>query len=1298
MYLSLKSIELTGFKSFGKKTVLEFTSPIASIVGPNGSGKCVAGDSVVQCADGSRVSIKELFDNAHATAKRIKLYDDGIAILSSDSRVEVLALDCEKQLLVPREIAAFVRRSAPAKLLTLLMRSGRKITATPYHPVFALAKGKVTPVRADSLKAGARIASPRKFAIPGSKQVLSMFSVLAAFAAEDNVYVPYAPHLVADLVERVGKRSATLTTRDTLISPKIVQGFFDGQAILSTAAQTLWPMGDEEVLFPERILKSRTDGTIRIPEIVDERVARFLGYLIAEGRNCRNGQIRFVNDDLPLVDDFVECARASFDVSTTLRSYKGRGIIDAFISSKTLSCFIDRVFGVTRDGHSRVKKIPQQIFASPEVVVTAFLSALFEGDSYIHVPTKSSRSAYIEYASASETLARDVAALLLRLGVQAVVRSKLKHATNSPEPVRKMYWSVFIYGSHNLRILAEKLTLRGRKKSSLQKLLDLPQKTNPNLDLVPGAAELVRDLVREAKVSIKRIRAEYPTLAAYYEMRCEATRAGILRCIEAVDKYGIPTNRSGELISQLRILAESDVLWDEIVSIDTDRKEEYVYDLCIAVDHNFIANDVVVHNSNVAEAFRFVLGEQSMKSLRSKRGEDLIWGGSPALPRMNRAGVRVSFDNSKRILDIDFPEVTVERVVFRDGQNEYLLNGSQVRLKDVVRLLAGANIGGSGYQIISQGEADRILNASPKERREMVEDSLGLKLYQHKKAESERKLEETAVNIDKTKSLRRELAPHLKFLQAQVEKIEKAREMKEELKVLLSEYLAREHAWQAAQRAQLFEEGKSLEKEVQSIDTRLRDARRGSSGGAGENVARLEAELREAERRLGDMRRAREEMARELGRAEGALQATNVTVEQIVPVPHVRQFIREVEGAISDAERESDVGAIRNLLGTIRGRIKAFVDDLTGVAPVTNHEAKQNVDRLLMQLKRAEEDESQSASEAERIRSEIAHSREERFSAERQSVELEAALREVQGKLNVTRVGLENMKVLRQRFEEEVREGIALIGADIRGFENAEIPEGALSEDRSAQEKRRRAIERLKIKIEEAGVGEGDQTVKEFDQTRQRDEFLGRELVDLEKSAASLKDIIAELEKTIDERFKDGLKHINAALGGFFSKLFGGGVAKLEIELPAKSSRQGRDDRPTDLQDEDTEDLFGEEEELYAGLSIDVQLPRKKVRGLEVLSGGERALTSIALIFAMSQVNPPPFLILDETDAALDEANSKRYADMVQELGAKSQLIVITHNRATMSAAGELYGVTMDSSGVSKVLSVKLEEATKVAK
>ena len=107
--------------------------------------------------------------------------------------------------------------------------------------------------------------------------------------------------------------------------------------------------------------------------------------------------------------------------------------------------------------------------------------------------------------------------------------------------------------------------------------------------------------------------------------------------------------------------------------------------------------------SNVAEAFRFVLGEQSVKSMRGKKGEDLIWGGSDAVSRGNRAAVSITLNNEKRVFPIDFDEIILERSVHRDGQNEYSINGSKVRLKDVQELLTAANIGPTGHHIISQG-------------------------------------------------------------------------------------------------------------------------------------------------------------------------------------------------------------------------------------------------------------------------------------------------------------------------------------------------------------------------------------------------------------------------------------------------------------------------------------------------------------------------------------------------------------------------------------------------------------------
>ena len=199
--------------------------------------------------------------------------------------------------------------------------------------------------------------------------------------------------------------------------------------------------------------------------------------------------------------------------------------------------------------------------------------------------------------------------------------------------------------------------------------------------------------------------------------------------------------------------------------------------------------------SNVAEAFRFVLGEQSIKSMRGKRGEDLIWNGSTNEPRSNKASVKVVFDNSKKIFSIDFPEVIIERRVYRDGLNEYLINGSLVRLKDVLELLAGAHIGASGHHIISQGEADKILSANQKDRKSMVEDALGLKLYQYKHQESGRKLKKTFENIVQVEALRKEIAPHLKFLSKQVEKIEKTESMRNELLSLAQEYFKRRHLY-----------------------------------------------------------------------------------------------------------------------------------------------------------------------------------------------------------------------------------------------------------------------------------------------------------------------------------------------------------------------------------------------------------------------------------------------------------------------------------------------------------------------
>ncbi len=221
--------------------------------------------------------------------------------------------------------------------------------------------------------------------------------------------------------------------------------------------------------------------------------------------------------------------------------------------------------------------------------------------------------------------------------------------------------------------------------------------------------------------------------------------------------------------------------------------------------------------SNIAESIRFVLGEQSMKSMRGKRARISSGTARRAHHGRTRGSVALTFDNRSRFLNLDFDEVVVERVVNRDGSNEYRLNGTQVRLKDIQELLAGANIGETGHQIISQGEADKILSASTVERRQMLEDALGLTAYQYKLEESERKLERTRENMREVEGLRREIAPHLRFLKKQVEKIEKAEELKGSAASRFRAYFKREAAYLAAGKARIDGEMAARKGELEKV-------------------------------------------------------------------------------------------------------------------------------------------------------------------------------------------------------------------------------------------------------------------------------------------------------------------------------------------------------------------------------------------------------------------------------------------------------------------------------------------------
>lgn len=724
--------------------------------------------------------------------------------------------------------------------------------------------------------------------------------------------------------------------------------------------------------------------------------------------------------------------------------------------------------------------------------------------------------------------------------------------------------------------------------------------------------------------------------------------------------------------------------------------------------------------SNVAESFRFVLGEQSVKSLRGKKGEDLIWGGSDSVSRGNRASVVVTLSNEKRVFPVDFDEVVLERVVHRDGQNEYSVNGSKVRLKDVQELLASANIGPTGHHIISQGEADRILSANPRERREMIEDALGLKVYQFKKQEAERKLKKTKENSAQVESLRREVAPHLKFLERQMKKIERSLELQKELQCVYAEYLRREDVYIAHHSDRLRALRGTPENTLQELRSAHEKAKSKLEAKEDDEKRR---KLIEVEGKLAVVRAQHQELIKKSGQLEGQISFLQRRIEEAERKQHeteaialsygdVDQVVSSVEQAVERAKKSEEVSMLRRALEDVVHTMRTFLTkakekDAPSMSSEQNELSNLEKEKVSIEidLEAAAKEEEALQSAYNDVRGAIEADASESRDAERELFRIVGEERECERELADIDAELVVLERERNEFKRELQEAVSLIGRGAASyfscqiFENGEEigPEGIVAEDRGRQHERRRELEKMKIRLEELGSGDNQDVVKEYNEVKERDAFLERELGDLGASVEKLEALIGELNAQLDEQFVSGIEKIGKEFNTFFTLMFGGGEAKLEKTVQTVKRRKKENEL---LNDDDTVagEVGDEEGENEAGIELDVKLPNKRVKGLEMLSGGERALTSIALIFAMSQVNPPLFIILDETDAALDEANSRRYGDMIEALAKKSQLILITHNRETMSRAGILYGVTMSGDGVSKLLSVKLDEAVTVAK
>ena len=768
--------------------------------------------------------------------------------------------------------------------------------------------------------------------------------------------------------------------------------------------------------------------------------------------------------------------------------------------------------------------------------------------------------------------------------------------------------------------------------------------------------------------------------------------------------------------------------------------------------------------SNVAEAIRFVLGEQSMKGLRSKSGSDLIFKGSAHLSALSRASVSITLNNQDKKINqklisassqmsdilinfINLDEIILTREIYADGQSEYTVNNTKVRLKDVQELLALAQISAAGHTIINQGEADKILLSNNKERREILEEALGLRIYHMRIKESEKKLSKVSDHLREIDLMRKENLPHLNFLKKQIEKLESREKEVENISTLLKIYLSREDEEinklkseinfedfdfnlieKYKNEIKLFEEKKkkniisspiidnqeieiqnpdynleeknkieSLEKEILEIKNELNILNTEYENKYKESV-NIDLEIKFLEKKSENKKLFIEEnqlenfeMSQEkiwddvLNDFEknilNNIQNTKINLEELRLGE--RKFVKEISGEYNPEE----ILNLKNDFDKKKNEIENILENINSI--------KYRLDNIILEKDKLEKEieEKENKKEIEiKLNQELEKNKanNNNFEIENKILSLRLDLQKLESKKENVQNKKEILKNKETNFENILNEMRILIGASILNYKNSNQEENINTElNKLNQFELSRKIERSKIKIEETGVVNAGEIVQEYNTLKERDEFLSKEIEDLTKSKSSLTDLITDLQNTLLTDFNEGLKTINDNFNNYFAEIFTGGSAGLKIE---------------EIEEKKSSDIFnGEienenEEEKISGIEISVSLPQKKVKDLQMLSGGERALTSIALIFAMSSINHPPFMVLDETDAALDESNARRYGKMIQKLSEKSKLLVITHNRETMNRCDVLYGVTVGAEGSSKLLSIKFDEATEYAK
>ena len=315
---------------------------------------------------------------------------------------------------------------------------------------------------------------------------------------------------------------------------------------------------------------------------------------------------------------------------------------------------------------------------------------------------------------------------------------------------------------------------------------------------------------------------------------------------------------------------------------------------------------------------------------------------------------------------------------------------------------------------------------------------------------------------------------------------------------------------------------------------------------------------------------------------------------------------------------------------------------------------KEAIKKIQEQIEKIKEEVKSSGSKIEELKKSRAEKNEKLTTQEEQITEKFKIIEDLKGQIV-------KIDVRKTKIQEEITETINKL------WEEYELTPNSIEEYEKPKNvsETKKQVNNLRTQMREMG-SVNVESINEYKKQKERYDFMSEQRLDLENTMSKLRKIITDMTAIMKEQFEEKFKEINKNFGEVFAELFGGGKAEVKLE--------------------------DEQNILECGIDITAQPPGKKLQNMLLLSGGEKALTAIALLFAILRINPAPFCVLDEIEAALDDVNVYRYAEYLKKFAQNTQFLVITHRKGTMEAADSVYGVTMEESGISKLLSMKLRE------